>query len=422
MQLIDLFLKTNDRSGEVKAACHTNSFTKNLRLQKETRIITMNNSTHINSYRAASCPYPVSVFFTTTMAVISLAAFTGNILVIVAVYKTPNLRTSTNYYYVNMAVSDLLACLTVWPLYLTDEIITIRGSLIHGPMATPGCKVGMYVRVLTTSVSILSLVLIAIDRFIATVFPLKATLLSRKLRIALLFATWLISMGYCFPMLYFSKVEEVGHETFCRFAWNNSFAIIIYYATGISMINIAPLIAIVILYSRIMLVLRKRPNPECNTGSKNFGQKRRKQSQNIMRIFKSVVTAYSACFFLFCVYLVLKMTFPEVFIRDKCKWILGFSYFVFPSLSAAINPIILFSFSSNFRFPLQTLFLDKMPVFMLQRKNNRINFIDQRCEPINTSEIPTEPDALEKLKTKKLILPYQRVTRNQELMKTASSR
>ena len=103
----------------------------------------------------------------------SLDAFIGNILVMTVVYKTPSLRTSTNYYYVNMAVSDFLSSLTLWPLYLTDEIITQRGSLIKGPMLTVGCKVGMYVRVVSTSVSILSLVLIATDRYFAIVFPLK---------------------------------------------------------------------------------------------------------------------------------------------------------------------------------------------------------------------------------------------------------
>ena len=116
---------------------------------------------------------------------------------------------------------------TLWPLYLTDEIITQRGSLIKGPMATVGCKVGMYVRIVSTSVSILSLVLIATDRYFAIVFPLKSSiLLSRRVRITALVATSVISMGYCFTMIYFSKVEDVGEERFCRFAWNDTGAII----------------------------------------------------------------------------------------------------------------------------------------------------------------------------------------------------
>ena len=167
-----------------------------------------------------------------------MVAFIDNILARTVVYKTPSFRTSINYYYVNMAVSDFLSSLTLWPLYLTDEIITQQGSLIKGPMATVGCKVGVYVRVVSTSVSILSLVLIATDRYFGTVFPLKTSiLLSRRVRITALVATWVISMGYCFPMIYFSKVEDVGEERFCRFAWNDTGALIIYYVSGISMIN-----------------------------------------------------------------------------------------------------------------------------------------------------------------------------------------
>ena len=155
-------------------------------------------------------------------------------------------------------------------------------------------------------------------------------------------------------MIYFSKVEDVGEERFCRFAWNDTGALIIYYVSGISMINVAPLIAIVILYSRIIQALRKKFNAGPLSGNTNSEGKRCKQLQHIMKIFKSIVIAYSACFSPFCVYLILKMTFPEIFIKDKCKWILGFSYFVLPLLSTAMNPVILFFFSSNFRHALQT--------------------------------------------------------------------
>ena len=313
----------------------------------------MDNTTIVLTNGKASCPYAISVFFTSTMALISLAAFIGNILVIAVVCKTPSLRTSTNYYYVNMAVSDFLASVATWPYYLTNEIITGRGTLIQGPLATVGCKVGAYARLVSSSVSILSLVLIAMDRYIAIVFPLKAKSLTGKLRASLLFTTWLISVSYCFPALYYCKVEDVGHETYCRFAWNAT-AIMIYYITGMTMINIAPLIAIVILYSRILHALQRRP--EYGKGSSYSEQKRRKQNQTIMKIFKSIVVAYFVCFFLLCVYLILKITFSEVFVRDKCRWILGFAYFVLPSLSTAVNPIILFSFSSKFRHALQALF------------------------------------------------------------------
>ena len=321
------------------------------------RTIMMNNSTFNSFGDQASCRLGVSVFFTTVMAIISVAALTGNILVIVAVCKTPGLRTSTNYYYVNMAVSDFFSCLITWPLYLTDEIVTSRGSLLQGSLATIGCKVGVYFKMLSAIVSILSLVLIAVERFVATVFPLKVRLITTKLRATLLFATWLISMGYCIPMFYYFRVEKVGQETFCRFSWN-SYARMVYYITGLALFEVMPLIIIIILYSCIMRVLSKRPKPNyprrCNSE-----QNRRNQNKTIMRIFKSIVLAYFISYSFYCIYLFLKITSPNLFIKDRCKLIFGFAFFVLPSFSTAINPVILLTFSTNFRQALPQLALKR---------------------------------------------------------------
>ena len=314
----------------------------------------MNNYNHTDPYDSTSCPYAVSIFFTTAMAIISVAAFIGNSLVIFSVYKTPSLRTSTNYYYVNMAASDLIASVTIWPLYLTDEIITSNGSLLQEPLATTACKVGIFFRLASTIVSILSLVLIAVDRFIATVFPLKATLIKSKLRAALLFSTWLISTAYCFLAPYHSRVRKVGGETFCRFAWNE-LANTIYYITGLILFTVTPLIIIIVLYLRIMRSLKRRVQPHTNTRSSSLQNNRTRQNQNVMKIFKSIVIAYFVTYSCLCVYFMLKIASPELSYKDRCKLMLGFTYFVLPSLSTAINPVILFAFSSNFRQALRML-------------------------------------------------------------------
>ena len=176
----------------------------------------MNNSTHITW--PESCQY-VSATFTTVMALISVAAFIGNLLVIIAASLRTSLRTSVNYYYVNMAVSDFMCSIITWPLYLTDEVVTITGTLIEGPLATIGCQFGLYGRMVSHSVSILSLVMIAMDRFIAIVFPLKAIMLARKLRVTLICATWAFSLTWHIPDIYFGRVTTEGSVTACRFSW-----------------------------------------------------------------------------------------------------------------------------------------------------------------------------------------------------------
>ena len=316
----------------------------------------MNNSTHIDlKGDCSSCPNAIYILFTTAIAIISSAAFMGNILVIISVYKTPLLRTSTNYYFVNMAVSDFLVSFTTWPLYLTDEI---RGSLLQGlkgPSGTFGCKIGSYFRLVSQIVSILSLVLIAVDRFIATVFPLKAaTLITRKVRANLLFATWLIPLANCTPIFHFYAISEIGQKTFCLYA-GNSLGMKIGFTSGVIMYNFAPLIVIIIIYSRIMNVLRRRTQPDCTARGSDLQRKRNEQSQNVMKIFKSIVAAYFICLSPFGVYSLLEITSNTLNIVDKCKLIRGFCYYLFPSLSTAINPVILFSFSSHFRQALQSL-------------------------------------------------------------------
>ncbi|XP_020605183.1 substance-K receptor-like [Orbicella faveolata] len=314
----------------------------------------MNNFNQTDPYDSALCPHAVSIFFTTTMAIISLAGLIGNFLVIFSVYKTPSLRTSTNYYYVNMAVSDFTASFAIWPLYLTDEIITSSGSLLQEPLATAACKVGAYFRLVSTIVSILSLVLIAFNRFVATVFPLKAPLITPKSRAASLFATWLISIAFSFPAAYHSSVQKVGHETFCRFVWNE-LASTIYFVTGLTLFTVSPLIIIIVLYLRIVRSLRRRVQPQTNTRDSSLQRNRSRQNQNVMKIFKSVVIAYFVTYSFYCVYFILKITVPELSYKDSCKLILGFTYLVLPSLSTAINPVILFAFSSNFPQALRML-------------------------------------------------------------------
>lgn len=105
-----------------------------------------------------------------------------------------------------MAVSDFLAGITTFPLYLANEIIRISGSLVQGSLAIVDCKVGLFFRMVSTLVSILSLVLITVDRLIATMCPLKAEIKTQKLRTVLLIAVWLISIAY------FTLIQStIGH-------------------------------------------------------------------------------------------------------------------------------------------------------------------------------------------------------------------
>ena len=307
----------------------------------------MNSSSNISDPKHVASIY-FSAFVTTTMGIISIVAFIGNTLVITAVCKTPRLRTSTNYHYVNMAVSDLICSITTWPLYLTDEIITSTGSVIQGPLATIGCQIGVYSRMVSHSVSILSLVAISISRFIAIVLPLKANLLTSKLRVALVAAIWVLSLAYYVPDILFSRVEKVGQVTSCIFTWVG-LGVLIYDLISIVIFHVAPVVTIIAIYFRVMRVLHSRMKPQYVRKASDFENKRNKQNKNIMKTFISIVLVLVICFLFFSLYFVLQVPLQNFLLKDKCKVTLAFCYFVFPFLSTMTNPLILFAFSSNFR-------------------------------------------------------------------------
>jgi hypothetical protein len=179
---------------------------------------------------------------------------------------------------------------------------------------------------------------------------LKATLITRKVRTTLLFGTWLISLAPSILIFCYLTESQIGHQTFCTPSWNSlgmTSAVVIY--------NFVPLIAIIVIYSRITQVLRRRTKPDYTARGNALPHKRNEQSQNVMNIFKSIVAAYFICFLPYGIYAILDYALDSFHPVGKCSFIRGFCYYIFPSLSTAMNPIILFAFSTNFRHVLQSL-------------------------------------------------------------------
>ena len=315
----------------------------------------MNNSS-IGNFEDQSTHSPIaSKTITVMISLISFLAIVGNVLVTVAVLIKASLRTSTNYFIVNMAVSDLLSALTNWPLYATEGMLSGKSS-IEGSMATFVCKLGMYSRAISQAVSVLSLVLIVVERFIAIVHPFHVTMLTTRLRAVLLLLTWIFPLSGGFPYVWFAKIVQDGPQTFCRFSWTRQ-DLSIFYGVGFLIFYCVPLILIIVLYCRIMKSMT-RVSPVDETYQENITARNRQQNQIVMKVFISIVTAFFLCWTPLCVYLVLRMAFPSFFTKDlhKLRLYVGLFFYVFPSLSTAVNPIILFVSSSRFSNALRDIF------------------------------------------------------------------
>ena len=125
-----------------------------------------------------------------TILVVSLA---GNSLIGIIVYKTKTMRKTINFFIVNMAMFDMLLPIFILP-YRIKELMNFESWFnIYDPLWQVFCKVNPFISFLSCIVSTESLLLIALDRFGAVVFPLRRPLISLELCPFLILATWIFA-------------------------------------------------------------------------------------------------------------------------------------------------------------------------------------------------------------------------------------
>jgi len=133
------------------------------------------------------------------------------------------MRKPINYFITNMAMSDLLFPIFLFPRNLTGLYVDHQW-LISGPLGQALCKLVPFLTPVSSFVSIQSLVLIAVDRFGAVVFPLRSPLISSKLCPFFILATWIVAMAVSSPSLFAFQIVEYGDGVVsCGMQWHEAF-------------------------------------------------------------------------------------------------------------------------------------------------------------------------------------------------------
>ncbi|XP_076020220.1 neuropeptide FF receptor 2-like [Genypterus blacodes] len=232
---------------------------------------TQQNVTYVDFYLHEPS---VAAVFTASYLLIFLVCMVGNSVVCFIVLRSKNMRTVTNLFILNLAISDLLVGIFCMPTTLVDNIIT------GWPFGSVVCKLSGMVQGISVSASVFTLVAIAVDRFRCIVYPFKQklTIATSKLIIVII---WVLAVSIMCPsgvMLQVTKEQRVrivlgyNNETrpfyWCRENWPNQEMRKIYTTVLFANIYLAPLSLIVIMYARIGLTLFKTSMP-ASRGSGN---------------------------------------------------------------------------------------------------------------------------------------------------------
>ena len=284
---------------------------------------------------------------------ILLVSLAGNTVIGIIVYRTKTMRKPINFLIANMAVSDLLSSIFVTPPEI--QMLYIDSWLISGPLGQALCKLTYILIDVSTAVSIQSLVLIAVDRFGAVVYPLRSPLISSKLCPFFILATWIIAMAVYSPYLFAVRLVDYQGGPLCRLRWNEAFGVYSslenYFASVLVVFCFIPLVIIAILYIIIYLKLKSQKIP--GEHSVNAGHQRQQRERNVLKMAIAIVVGFAVCFLPLSIVWFLSSFASSI---QSCGFHYAFSVaVVMARANCATNPCICFLFSRSYREGLKNL-------------------------------------------------------------------
>jgi len=324
---------------------------------KKLKVMSDNLNTTVNGTQPSSYssnPTAEKIGETFAYRLVFLVSLAGNTVIGIIVYKKKTMRKPINFFIVNMAMSDLLFPIFVIPRQIIN--LYIDSWLIGGPLGQALCTLVSFVPAVSFAVSIQSLVLIAVGRFGAVVYPLRSPLISSKLCPFFILATWIVAMACFSPHLFVYKlVEYQGSGLVCTWHYKKAFkessSIESYFLLLSVALIFIPFVVIAILYIIIFLKLKSQRNP--GEQSANAGQQRQQRERNVLKMTIAIMLGFALCLLPITIGWFLVFLAPDI---RSC----GFLYFsIITSFMAqancAINPCICFIFSRNYREGLKTL-------------------------------------------------------------------
>ncbi|XP_072139072.1 melanopsin-A [Mobula birostris] len=142
---------------------------------------------------------------------VGITGVVGNFLVIYAFCRSKTLRSPSNTFIINLAISDFLMSITQAPIFFTSSL---HKQWIFGEK---GCELYAFCGALFGITSMITLVVIAVDRYFVITRPLASIgILSKKRAVLILLGVWLYSLAWSLPPFFgWSAYVPEGLMTSC---------------------------------------------------------------------------------------------------------------------------------------------------------------------------------------------------------------
>lgn len=239
----------------------------------------------------------LQVVLTVLYAIIFPIALLGNSLVLYVVFKRQSMRSVLNLLIVNMAIADLLVTVFIMPYSVAYLFVELEW--FSGIVGLILCKTIHFSLTASIAASVITLIVITVDRFVSIVFVWKTCLNLRTSKVSLV-VIWIIAIGTMGLHLDVYTVKQAipGDERyFCYPDWqrmpvgfNKFFAIGMFV-----MLYAFPLVLMAILYSMIVHKLWKNSfaGSSASSGDANINSSKKR----VVKMLVTVTVAFAVCWF-----------------------------------------------------------------------------------------------------------------------------
>lgn len=310
------------------------------------------------------------VIMITAYVIILVFAVVGNSLVIHIIRTRAEIRkNSFNWLLVNTAFADLVDVVTVCafslPYYLCGE------CWLSGVIGNILCKVIPFLLVVSICVSIWTLTVIAVDRYLSVVCIGRRPLSSMS-KVRSIIAVWLCAGLIFAGQLYKFKTEETDDgESVCYPAdWHEdpNISSLLYKVEMIVRVVIAyavPLVIMAALYSMIAHFLWSR-KPPGDVNERAYVKKIKKR-RVIIKMMVTVVTVFAICWLPVHVNHIMSEFYIDAY--DSIPTIVRWFFNWLAHANAAIHPWLFIAFSEKLRVEVKGIFRSICKVCQPKRRS-----------------------------------------------------
>jgi len=323
------------------------------------------------------------------IALVSAFGISGNIFVILLAVKY-TVRKNLHHLIINMAVSDILVILTM-PLQSASSQLNLA-RLITGMLGEILCKTTVFVFHLSVKESLLTLLIISIERFRATrLFARRLQPYTLRQRVAVLVSCWSIAMFISAFHIYFSITSSSpSGGNFC----GDPFLLEAVIFMNIYFIFV--IILFCIIFSLSILTLRRLLKPQAIEASLAEAQRqaRRKRITAAVRMVLCSLLLYSCCWLPYIIYYflwTLSFTLEKAHSLYVIPICIDWSTLIFilsnilPLVNSCFSPCIYIVFLSDFREAAKRLVCTCRTTNRSVNKRNAVEL-----EPVDNREIQPE--------------------------------